>query len=131
MKTAWALAFFIVATAAIAIPQKNRAMSAKTTQRPSLGEAMERVYAGEIESVIAEPPGSLEEIQQAALSWRFRYDDAPVKRGARRSRPLDSGPLTITIDRHTDRRRHLLHRHRPLQPSSIRVTLPAARDRSR
>ena len=101
MKTAWALAFLIVATAAIAIPQKNRAMSAKTTQRPSLGEAMERVYAGEIESVIAEPPGSLEEIQQAALSWRFRYDDAPVKRGARRSRPLDSGPLTITIDRHT------------------------------
>ena len=101
MKTAWALALLIVTGSAFAVPQRERAMSARTAQRPSLGEAMERVYAGEIESVIADPPASIEEIQQAALSWRFRYDDAPSKRGAKRSRPLDSGPLTITIDRHT------------------------------
>ena len=101
MRTMWAMALLIVACAAMAIPQKNRALSARTNQRPSLGEAMERVYAGEIDSVLADPPASLEEIQRAALSWRFSYDDAPAKRRGKRNAALDPGPLTITIDKHT------------------------------
>ncbi len=102
MRTMWVVALLMVACAGAAIPQKNRAMSARTNQRPSLGEAMERVYAGEIESVLADPPASLEEIQRVALSWRFLYDDAPQRRRTKkRMAALDSGPLTITIDKHT------------------------------
>jgi hypothetical protein len=62
---------------------------------------MERVYAGEIESVISHPPVTLDETLYAALSWRYLSEDRPAPKRGKRPVKLDSGPLTITIDKST------------------------------
>ena len=95
-----ALALCALVTASLAagalVPQQRRVLTARSADA-SLGEAVERAYSREVTMAQEEPPYSLEEIQEAALSWRIMSTRRVPKRAARVSR--NEGPLDVAIDK--------------------------------
>ena len=77
--------------------QHYRVLTAKYHATQSLGEAMERVYSLESDSVERFPPSTLDQIYIAALSWRILTGEEiiPAARKGRSTR--HKAPLSISI----------------------------------